>query len=184
MTPSRLAIALLLVLPADAFGAAGGGSGGYGGGGGGGGGGYSGGGGGSGGGSLSGVEVVLIVIAVIVFVIFSAITAAFARRRLRKRAERVTRASAEAAEDDPDFAAEVVQREAANLFRTIQDLWTKRDRGGLSRLVGDDLAKEWVRRLDDFDRKGWHNIVRVDGGPEVKYVGMVNRAWSCWSGPR
>jgi predicted lipid-binding transport protein (Tim44 family) len=42
--------------------------------------------------------------------------------------------------------------------------------------VGEDMAKEWVRRLDDFERKGWRNIVRVDGGPEVKYVGMVNRA--------
>jgi predicted lipid-binding transport protein (Tim44 family) len=165
-----------VLLAAPVLGAAGGGSGGYGGGGGGGGGGGYSGGGGSGSGSLSGLEVVLIVLAVIVFVIFSAISAAFARRRLRKRAKRVTTAAAEAAEDDPDFAAELVQREAANLFREIQDLWTKRDRGGLSRLVGADLAKEWVRRLDDFDRKGWHNVVRVDGGPEVQYVGMVNRA--------
>jgi predicted lipid-binding transport protein (Tim44 family) len=164
------------LLAAPVLGAAGGGSGGYGGGGGGG--GYSGGGGGgsgTGSGDLGGLEIVLLVIGVIVFMAFSAIGAKFASRKLRKRSERVTRASAEAAQDDPDFAAELVQREAANLFRTIQDLWTKRDRGGLSRLVGTDLAKEWVRRLDDFNRKGWQNVVRVKGGPTVHYVGLVNR---------
>jgi predicted lipid-binding transport protein (Tim44 family) len=167
-----------LLLAAPVLGAAGGGSGGYGGGGGGGGGGgYSGGGGsGSGSGSLSGLEVLLIVVVVIIVFFGSSVGAIFARRKLRARAARVDTAAAEAAEDDPDFAAEVVRREAANLFRTIQELWTKRDRGGLSRLVGADLAEEWVRRLDDFDRKGWHNVVRVDGGPEVQYVGMVNRA--------
>ncbi|MFL5782736.1 MAG: TIM44-like domain-containing protein [Thermoleophilaceae bacterium] len=167
-----------LVLAAPVLAAAGGGSGGYGGGGGGGGGGYGGGGGsygggGSGGGSL--IEVLLIVLVVLFFVVSSAVGAVFARRKLRARARKVSRAAGEAAEDDPDFAADVVQREAANLFRTIQDLWTKRDRGGLSRLVGADLAKEWVRRLDDFDRKGWHNVVRVNSGPTVQYVGMVNR---------
>ena len=34
---------------------------------------------------------------------------------------------------------------------------------------------EWERRLDDFDKKGWHNIVEVRTGPEVEYVGLVNR---------
>jgi predicted lipid-binding transport protein (Tim44 family) len=167
------------LLAAPVLGAAGGGSGGYGGGGGGGysgggGGGYSGGG-GSGSGDLGGLEIVLLIIGVIVFLGFSAISARFAARKLRKRSRRVGTAAAEAAEEDPDFAAELVQREAANLFRTIQDLWTKRDRGGLSRLVGTDLAKEWVRRLDDFERKGWQNVVRVKGGPTVHYVGLVNR---------
>ena len=33
---------------------------------------------------------------------------------------------------------------------------------------------EWRRRLDDFDKKGWHNIVEVQSGPEVEYVGLVN----------
>ncbi|HKP88725.1 MAG TPA: TIM44-like domain-containing protein [Thermoleophilaceae bacterium] len=169
-----------LVLALPVLGAAGGGSGGYGGGGGGGysggGGGYSGGGGsGSGSGDLGGLEIVLLVLAVIVFMTASAISAKVAGRKLRKRRERVRTAAAEAAEDDPDFAATVVEREAANLFRTIQDLWTKRDRGGLSRLVGEDLAREWVRRLDDFERKGWQNVVRVKGGPTVRYVGLVNR---------
>jgi predicted lipid-binding transport protein (Tim44 family) len=166
-----------LLLAAPVLGAAGGGSGGYGGGGGGGGGGgYSGGGGGgSGSGSLSGLEVLVIVVVVIIVFFGSSVGAIFARRKLRARAARVDTAAAEAAEEDPDFAAALVRREAANLFRTIQDLWTKRDRGGLSGLVGADLAKEWVRRLDDFDRKGWHNVVRVDSDPTVHYVGMVNR---------
>jgi predicted lipid-binding transport protein (Tim44 family) len=34
---------------------------------------------------------------------------------------------------------------------------------------------EWVRRLDDFDRKGWHNVCELRSGPEVEYVGLVNR---------
>ena len=34
---------------------------------------------------------------------------------------------------------------------------------------------EWRRRLDDFDRKGWHSIAEVRKGPEVEYVGLVNR---------
>jgi predicted lipid-binding transport protein (Tim44 family) len=32
-----------------------------------------------------------------------------------------------------------------------------------------------VRRLDDFDRKGWHNVCELRTGPQVEYVGLVNR---------
>ena len=35
---------------------------------------------------------------------------------------------------------------------------------------------EWARRLDDFDRKGWHNVATVERGPSIEYVGLVNRA--------
>jgi hypothetical protein len=35
---------------------------------------------------------------------------------------------------------------------------------------------EWRRRLDDFDRKGWHNVCEIQHGPEVEYVGLTNRA--------
>ena len=38
------------------------------------------------------------------------------------------------------------------------------------------LALSLETRLDDFDRKGWHNRVRVGGRPGIEYVGMVNRA--------
>ncbi|MEA2351731.1 MAG: hypothetical protein QOJ14_145 [Thermoleophilaceae bacterium] len=174
----RLAVVVSLALPVDAFAAAGGGSGGYGGGGGGGysgggGGGYGGGSGSGGGISLGGILVIGVI--VVIFLIVSWIGAAFARRKIRERDQRVTRASAEAAEDDPDFAADAVRKEAADLFRRIQAAWTARDRGALSRMVGRDLSIEWVRRLDDFDRKGWHNVVEVQGDPSVRYIGMVNR---------
>ena len=32
-----------------------------------------------------------------------------------------------------------------------------------------------MRRLDDFDRKGWHNVCEMRSGPEVEYMGLVNR---------
>ena len=53
--------------------------------------------------------------------------------------------------------------------------WDARDRQGLARLVGPDLLVEWKRRLDDFDRKGWHNRVEVLEDPKVLYVGITNR---------
>ena len=31
---------------------------------------------------------------------------------------------------------------------------------------------EWVRRLDDFDRKGWHNVCEIRQPSEVEYVGL------------
>src|SRR3712207_2223825 len=34
---------------------------------------------------------------------------------------------------------------------------------------------EWERRLDDFAKKGWHNIAEGKSGPEVQYVGMTKR---------
>ena len=34
---------------------------------------------------------------------------------------------------------------------------------------------EWARRLDDFDRKGWHNITERLSEPTVEYLGLVNR---------
>ena len=45
----------------------------------------------------------------------------------------------------------------------------------LRELVGADLLVEWERRLDDFERKGWHNRVEVVGEPSIDYVGLVNR---------
>ena len=60
------------------------------------------------------------------------------------------------------------------LFRAAQMAWDARDRGGLARLVGPDLLVEWERRLDDFDRKGWHNRVEVLEDPNVLYVGITN----------
>ena len=45
----------------------------------------------------------------------------------------------------------------------------------LARLVGPDLLVEWNRRLDDFDRKGWHNRVEVLGDPRSSTSGITNR---------
>jgi predicted lipid-binding transport protein (Tim44 family) len=171
-------LALLLIAPAGALAAAGGGSSGFGGGGGGG--GFSGGGGGSyGGGSGSGEGgfVGFLIVIGIVLAIFAVglVANALDERRIRKRDRRVSTASAEAAEDDEYLAAEAVKRDAHELFREIQAAWDARERSVLARLVGPDLMQEWGKRLDDFDAKGWHNVVKVLSGPEVSYVGLVNR---------
>ncbi len=152
---------------------AGGGSGGFGGGGGGGGGGFGGGGSGSG----SGDPIVVVVVFGLfgLFLLYLAIYTARYRRKLRERDERVRTASAEAAEDDAYFASDELERHAIALFRAAQMAWDARDRAALAKLVGPDLLVEWNRRLDDFDRNGWHNRVEVIGNPAVLYVGITNR---------
>lgn len=178
-----LAVALLglLVLAPVVLAAAGGGSSGFGGGGGG---GFGGGGGVSGGGGSPGSSddggagvflLVLLVLGFAAFLLIGAIGGMRYRRRRRGRVERVRAAAAEAAEDDAYLAADAVGESAKTLFVSCQQAWDARDRERLAELVGGDLMVEWRRRLDDFDRKGWHNRVRVIDGPEVEYVGLVNR---------
>jgi predicted lipid-binding transport protein (Tim44 family) len=152
---------------------AGSGSGGFGGGGGGGGGSFGGGGSGSG----EGDPLVAVVVFGLVglFLLYLFIHTLRYRRKLREREERVTTASAEAAEDDAYFAADELERHAVALFRAAQSAWDARDRAALAKLVGPDLLVEWNRRLDDFDRNGWHNRVEVLSDPEVQYVGITNR---------
>lgn len=174
-----LATLFVLALPAQALAAAGGGTSSFGGGGGGGG-GYSGGGGSySGGGSGSGEGGFggFLIFLAIVFGIFvwALITNALEQRRIRRRDERVSTASAEAAQDDAYLAADAVKRDAAKLFKDIQSAWTAGSRDRLAKMVGPDLLKEWSLRLDDFDRKGWRNVVKVRTEPEIKYMGLVNR---------
>ena len=156
---------------------AGSGSGGFGGGGGGGfgggGGGYSGGGGGSGQGDPL---VAVVVIGLFGFlVLYLVVRSGLYHRRVRRRDMRVRTASAEAAEDDAYFAADELERHATALFRAAQMAWDARDRAALAKLVGPDLLVEWNRRLDDFDRKHWHNRVEVLADPDVRYVGITNR---------
>src|SRR5215211_1007448 len=153
---------------------AGSGSGGFGGGGGGGGGGSFGGG---GSGSGEGDPIVAVVVFGLfgIFLLFLLVHTVRYRRTLRERDQRVRTASAEAAEDDAYFASDQLERHAVALFRAAQMAWDARDRAALARLVGPDLLVEWNRRLDDFDRKGWHNRVQVLGEPAVRYVGITNR---------
>ena len=173
-----LALALLLLVAAAAHGAPGGGTSGFGGGGGGGGGGFSGGGsGGSGGGSsgFGGAAVAIIGIFLLI-VVLAWIGAVKARKRRRERARRVELAAAEAAGDDAAFGVGVVIPAAAELFHAIMRAWSSRDREALRAHLGPDLMVEWERRLDDFARKGWHNVCSVQKGPSIQYLGLVNRA--------
>jgi predicted lipid-binding transport protein (Tim44 family) len=100
----------------------------------------------------------------------------FARRRRRRREQRVELAAGEAAENDPEFAPDVVHAEAEQLFRDVQKAWSEDDRDRIKRLAGPELAHEWLRRLADFDRRGWRNEVTIDGPVEVDYVGLAHRA--------
>ena len=169
--------------------AAGGGSSGFGGGGGGGfsggggGGGFSGGRGGSGvyigGGAISGWFVLAAVLAFLAFFLFAIVSTWLTVRRMRRRLDdrdrQVRTAAAEAADDDAFFEPDRVTQDVTIMFHAIQGAWDARDEHALASLVGNDLMVEWHRRLDDFERKGWHNRVRVIAGPDVRYVGMTNR---------
>jgi predicted lipid-binding transport protein (Tim44 family) len=167
--PARSMGALPLILAQ-----AGSGSGGFGGGGGGGGGsGF--GGGGSGGGEGDPIVAVVVFGLFGLFLLYLTIHSVRYRRKLRERDRAVRTASAEAAEDDAYFASDELERHAVALFRPAQMAWDARDRQGLARLVSPDLLVEWERRLDDFDRKGWHNRVEVLEDPTVLYVGITNR---------
>ena len=199
-----VAIAAVLIGAPDAFAAAGGGSHSFGGGGGGegGGGGFGGGGGGRGVGIYILFQI-LIRIAVLghglgaLFLIALALvwftfrrmgpqTRGFwsarqrsgraARADTARRERRVQLAAAEAAEDDPAFAPDVVKPAAAALFMEIQGAWDTGNRQTLQRLVAPELLAEWEHRLDDFQRRGWRNRVEPIGTPNVEYVGLSNRA--------
>ena len=95
-----------------------------------------------------------------------------ARRQVAKRSRKVELAAAEAADEDPMFAPDNVRAAAERLFIAIQIAWDKGDRIGLREMVAPELLKEWERRLDDFDRRGWHNHVQPVGDPKVEYVGL------------
>jgi predicted lipid-binding transport protein (Tim44 family) len=192
-----IVLAVALILAPNALAAAGGGSAGFSGGG------ESGGGGGGGGGAGYFILIqILIRIAILghglgalvligVFLLWLLFTrvapkaGAFwsaqqssgrpARRRSSQRERRVELAAAEAADDDPVFAPEIVRTQATALFKDIQAAWDAGDRAKLRRLVAPDLLQEWERRLDDFDRRGWRNRVQPVGEPRVEYVGLTHR---------
>src|SRR5689334_5316584 len=194
-----VAIAAVLIGAPEAFASAGGGSHGFGGGGG------EGGGGGGGGGRGVGIYIlfqILIRIAVLghglgALVLIALALVWFATTRMapqtrgfwsarqrsgraarantKRRQRRVQLAAAEAAEDDPAFAPDVVKPAAAALFMEIQGAWDTGNRQTLQRLVAPELLDEWEQRLDDFQRRGWRNRVQPIGAPTVEYVGLSNR---------
>jgi len=198
-------VAAALCAPAGAFAAAGGGSSGFGGGGGGSFGGGGGGGGSFGGGGGGGPFVVssdpkAVLIGLFFIFIFFAVIWAMGRAaaqtkmkaatwsrqyakwrdettegRRTRRAKQIPPAARTAAEDDPHFAQDAVTQGAERLFRAIQDAWDARDQAALRTMVAPELMVEWSRRLNDFDRRGWHNRVAVKG-LRTEYVGMTNRA--------
>jgi predicted lipid-binding transport protein (Tim44 family) len=129
------------------------------------------------------VFAVLFGAAIVLFIlwwIYRQAVAAFVSERLRwrrkGRVKRVQAAAAEAAEDDAAFAADAVRSGADRLFRQVQASWSTNDVGTLEQLVAKDLMVEWRRRLQDFERKGWRNVVDVIGETEIEYIGLVNRA--------
>jgi predicted lipid-binding transport protein (Tim44 family) len=134
------------------------------------------------GGGGGGILVLIIIAILILYVLPRLITwwraqqaqGAAARRRVAQRERKVELAAAEAAEDDPAFAPDVVRPAAARLFLDIQRAWDAGDRMRLRALVAGELLGEWERRLDDFDRKGWHNRVQPIGEPRVEYIGLRN----------
>ena len=94
------------------------------------------------------------------------------RRKVRKRDRRVRTASAEAAEDDAYFASDELERHAARALQCRADgMGRPRPRRRSPSWCGPDLLVEWNRRLDDFDRKGWHNRVEVLADPTVAVRG-------------
>ena len=127
-----------------------------------------GGGSGSGGGDPLFAAIVFGVFGILV--LYIVLRSGLYHRKVRRRDLRVRTASAEAAEDDAYFAADELERHATALFTAAQLAWDARDRAALAKLVGPDLLVEWNRRLDDFDRKHWHNRVEVlaDAGGAVR----------------
>ncbi|HET9093518.1 MAG TPA: TIM44-like domain-containing protein [Solirubrobacteraceae bacterium] len=97
------------------------------------------------------------------------------RRESRRRERRVELAAAEAEDENPIFGPSAVREAAAQLFADIQSAWSADDRVRLRGLVTAELLVEWERRLDDFERRGWRNVVEPVGPPKVEYVGLVRR---------
>ena len=103
-----------------------------------------------------------------------AAAASHKRGKPSQRERRVQLASAEAADEDPAYAADAIVANAAKLFTEIQNAWGAGDRRQLSALASPDLMVEWDRRLDDFNRRGWTNHLQMLGQPKVELVGLTH----------
>lgn len=134
-------------------------------------------------GALSPVTMGLIVLLVLAIIAIVALRAAWAaeqvraaRKRRAARDRQIHPIALDAAMVEPIFDPDAVHRQAAQLFLDIQAAWTDDDRTRLAELVGPDLMTEWTRRLNDFNRRGWQNVVDVISGPEIQYISLANRA--------
>jgi predicted lipid-binding transport protein (Tim44 family) len=132
------------------------------------------------------VILIIIVIAVVLFYVLPRVmkaaekgaTATKRRTTARQLIERdrvVSTQATEAAMEDSAFDPDDVRAAAAGLVIDTQEAWDARDRDRLAHLVGPDLLREWTRRLDDFQRRGWHAHAGVSEAPEVRIVGLTNR---------
>lgn len=97
------------------------------------------------------------------------------RRESRRRQRRVELAAAEAEDENPIFGPTAVREAGGQLFADIQSAWSADNRVALRGLITPELLVEWERRLDDFERKGWHNVVEPVGPAKVEYMGIVRR---------
>ncbi len=97
------------------------------------------------------------------------------RRETRKRERRVELAAAEASDENPIFGPVAVRAAGAQLFTDIQLAWSSDNRVALRGLITPELLVEWERRLDDFEHRGWRNVVEPVGEPQVEYVGILRR---------
>ncbi len=97
------------------------------------------------------------------------------RRESRRRERRVELAAAEAEDENPIFGPAAVRGAATQLFADIQSAWSADDRIRLRGLITPELLVEWERRLDDFERRGWRNVVEPIGPAKVEYVGLMRR---------
>jgi predicted lipid-binding transport protein (Tim44 family) len=97
------------------------------------------------------------------------------KRETKRRESKVSLAAAEAEDENPLFGPSAVREAAAELFTDIQLAWSADNRIALRGLITPELADEWERRLDDFDRKGWSNKVEPVGPPKIEYVGLERK---------
>ena len=95
------------------------------------------------------------------------------RRILRSR--RAELAAEEAVMDDPAFDPATVKAAAVELHDAVVAAWSADDRSRLGELLSPELFGEWVRRLDDLQRRQYTNPLRRRGRLRVRFVGLVNR---------
>lgn len=91
-------------------------------------------------------------------------------RREQARYHAVEAAAAEAATDDPAFAADLVRAAAEQLFRDAWGAWEARDRDRLSKLMTPEAATGFARGMERNDHH-----VSVSSVAGIDLVSLINR---------